>query len=82
MEQQERPCHAALSTCMAQDEKATAAGCQKREGIACSKRAMFSTARGAGRPVLRLTAIKLVRGALLHHPRSVAGSKLAARIQE
>lgn len=29
MEQQERPCHAALSTCMAQGENATAAGCQK-----------------------------------------------------
>jgi len=29
VEQQERPCHAALSTCMAQDENAAAAGCQK-----------------------------------------------------
>jgi hypothetical protein len=43
---------------------------------------MFSTARGAGQLVLRLTAINLVRGALLHHLRSVAGSKLAARVQE
>ena len=48
----------------------------------CSKKAVFSTARGASLAVLRLTAINLVRGALLHHPRSVAGSKLAAHVQE
>jgi hypothetical protein len=55
---------------------------RRAEANACSKKAMLSTACGAGLPVLRLTAINLVRGALLHHPRSVAGSKLAAHVQE
>lgn len=71
---------AALSTCMAQDENDN--GCWPPEGNACSERALSSAARGARLPVLRITAINLVRGALLHHPRSVAGSKLAAHVQE
>lgn len=74
----------AMQHCL-EDENAAAAGFQegwRPEGNARSNKATGSPAREAGLPVRRLTAINLVRGALLHHPRSVAGSKLAAHVQE